>query len=189
MEEKLRYADNVALLRTRKKPYAGTAPAPVKVNYRMGYVETVSVIGNNGECLQAYRCGCSADANPADVLNEMTRDLFHLQRQHSGIESRDLPMAIAQDGAPEMWTLVETAVAKAFPNTHFFKVIDRYHLVERLAESLKALKDPFFNRDVRMRDWRMIWKTGTAQLMKLSASCICRVTVCKRDRHQNTHRR
>lgn len=153
MEEKLRYADNVTPLRTRKKPYTRAVPAPVEVNYRMGYVGTVSVIGSNGDCLQTYRYGCSADTSPTDVLNEMTKDLLHLQRQHSGRKRRDLPMAIVQDGAPEMWTLVETAVAKAFPNTHFYKAIDRYHLAERLAESLKALKDPFLNRDLRMRDW------------------------------------
>jgi hypothetical protein len=37
-------------------------------------------------------------------------------------------MGIIQDGAPEMWNLVEAAVKKAFPNEHFEAEILRIYL-------------------------------------------------------------
>jgi hypothetical protein len=130
-----------------------TAPFPVEVNYRMAYVGTVSVLGVDGECIKTYRYGCSADVDPSGILKEMTDDLIHIQNQRKKNHKHKLPMGIVQDGAPEMWNLVEAAVGKALPGIHFEKAIDRYHLSERLAESLKALNDPFVNRDVRMREW------------------------------------
>jgi len=62
-------------------------------------------------------------------------------------------MGIVQDGAPEMWKLVETGVSKELPGKKFEKAIDRFHLSERLGESLKALKDPGLNREIRLRQW------------------------------------
>jgi hypothetical protein len=152
MEEKLHFEGKPPLKR-RKSPYIRKAPWPVEVNYRMAYVGTVSLTGQNGECIHTYRYGCSADVNPAGVLREMTNDVIHLQSLRRKSGCKELPMAIVQDGAPEMWTLVESAVEKALPGRHFHKAIDRYHLAERLAESLKALKNPFVNRDIRMREW------------------------------------
>ena len=163
MEEKLRFIGPPPLKR-RKTPYSRKAPWPVEVNYRMAYVGTVSLTGKDGECIQTYRYGCSADVDPAGVLKEMTSDVIHLQSLRRKKGCKELPMAIVQDGAPEMWTLVESAVEKALPGSHFHKAIDRYHLAERLAESLKALKDPFVNRDIRMREW--------AELMERSNGAI-----------------
>ncbi|MBN2529747.1 MAG: hypothetical protein JXR76_25375 [Deltaproteobacteria bacterium] len=131
----------------RKKPDA------VEVNYRMAYVGTVSLIGADGESLQTYRYGCSADADPSEIIVQMTADLAHIQQQGTSMRQHELPMGIVQDGAPEMWNLMEPAMKTAFPGRHFEKAIDRFHLAERLAECLKALKDPYLNRDEQMREW------------------------------------
>ncbi|MCP4603273.1 MAG: hypothetical protein GY847_22620 [Proteobacteria bacterium] len=64
-------------------------------------------------------------------------------------------MGIIQDGAPEMWNLVEPTVNQALPGRRFEKGIDRFHLTERLAESLKALRDPMLNRELTLNDWRI----------------------------------
>ena len=153
MEEKLRCCGNVGPQRRRKKPYVRKAPGPVEVNYRMAYVGTVSLSGPDGENLHTTRYGCSADQDPTDILEHMMNDLVHIQCSRKGENLPNLPMGIIQDGAPEMWNLVQTALETALPDERFHKAIDRYHLAERLAESLKALKDPFVNRDVRMREW------------------------------------
>jgi len=149
----LRCCGNIAPLKRRKKPYVRKAPAPVAVNYRMAYVGTVSVIGSEGECIQTYRYGCSSDVDPSGIFKKMTDDLVHIQNQRKKNRLPELPMGIVQDGAPEMWNLVESAVEQALPGKQFMKAIDLYHLAERLAESLKALKDPFVNRNVRMLEW------------------------------------
>lgn len=155
MEERLRKGDiRDPELRRRKKPYVRRAPEPVEVKYRMGYVGTVSFMDADGESIKTLKYACPADADPKHLLKMMTDDLFHIQnkREQSGLPS--LPMGIIQDGAPEMWNLVERAVKKALPQSRFQKGIDRYHLMERLAESIKALREPSMDRKRTLDDWR-----------------------------------
>jgi hypothetical protein len=155
MEEKLRKGDiRDPALRQRKKPYVRRPPDPVEVNYRMGYVGTVSVIGADGESIQTHKYGCSADVDPEQILKMMTDDLVHIQDKRNKAGLSLLPMGIIQDGAPEMWNLVEPAVRRALPGKRYEKCIDRFHLTERLAESLKALRDPMLNRELTLNDWR-----------------------------------
>ena len=142
--------------RRRKKPYVRKPPDPVVVNYRMGYVGTVSVIGIDGESIQTHKYGCSADVDPIRILKNMTDDLAHIQAKRKAAGLPRLPMGIIQDGAPEMWNLVEPAVKRALPGERYEKCIDRFHLMERLAESLKALKDPVFHREIQLNDWREV---------------------------------
>jgi len=155
MEEKLRKGDiRDPELKRRKKPYVRKPPYPVEVNYRMGYVGTVSIIGVDGESIQTHKYGCSADADPEQILKMMTDDLVHIQDKREKAHLPMLPMGIIQDGAPEMWNLVEPAVKRALPDRRFEKCIDRFHLTERLIEALKALRDPMLNRELKMKDWR-----------------------------------
>lgn len=155
MEEKLRKGDfRDPAIRRRKKPYIRKPPEPVEVNYRMGYVGTVSVIGVDGESIQTRKYGCSAEVDPEYILKMMTDDLVHIQDKRKQARLPLLPMGIIQDGAPEMWNLVEPAVRRAMPGGHFEKCIDRFHLTQRLAESLKVLRDPMLNRELKLNDWR-----------------------------------
>jgi hypothetical protein len=153
MEEALRFRGNIVPPKRRKKPYVRKAPDPVTVNYRMAYVGTVSISGPDGENIHTTRYGCSADQDPSEILGHMMDDLMQIQSHRKKCHLPTLPMGIIQDGAPEMWNLMESEVKKAFPNERFEKAIDRFHLAERLAESLKVLQDPFVDRDVRMREW------------------------------------
>lgn len=156
MEEPLRKGDTRdPALKRRKKPYVRRPPEPVEVNYRMGYVGTVNLTGEDGESLQTYKYGCSADVDPEHILKMMTDDLIQIQGRRKA-SHLPLPMGIIQDGAPEMWNLVESAVAKAMPGERFEKGIDRFHLTERLGESLKALRDPYGrDKEVTLNEWRM----------------------------------
>jgi len=161
MEEKLRKGDfREPALKRRKKPYIRKPPGPVEVNYRMGYVGTVSAIGVDGESIQTLKYGCSAEVDPECILKMMTDDLVHIQNEREKERLPVLPMGIIQDGAPEMWNLVEPAVKQALPDRRFEKCIDRYHLTERLAESLKALSDPMLNRELTLNDWREALETN-----------------------------
>jgi hypothetical protein len=157
MEEPLRKGDlRDPELKRRKKPYVRRPPKPVEVNYRMGYVGTVNLTGADGESVKTYKYGCSADVDPQHILKMMTDDLIHIRDRMKASHLPPLPMGIIQDGAPEMWNLVESAVAKAMPGERFQKGIDRFHLTERLAASLKALRDPCSrDRELILNEWRM----------------------------------
>lgn len=157
MEELLRKGDiRDPSLKRRKKPYVRRPPKPVEVKYRMGYVGTVNLTGEDGESIQTYRYGCSADVDPQHILKMMTDDLIQIQNRRKASHLPALPMGIIQDGAPEMWNLVESALAKAMPGEQFQRGIDRFHLTERLAASLKALRDPCSrDREQILTEWRM----------------------------------
>lgn len=155
MEEPLRKGDiRDPGLERRKKPYVRRAPEPVEVNYRMGYVGTVSVNDRDGECLQTYKYACSADEDPELVVQKMLDDVAHLRGLRAASGEPPLPIAIVQDGAPEMWRLVENGLRRTLPRVRYHKAIDRYHLTERLAESLKLLRMPVELREKLLDTWR-----------------------------------
>ena len=156
MEEPLRKGDvRDPSLKRRKKPYVRKPPHPVEVNYRMAYVGTVSAVDEDGESVQTYKYGCSADVDPKDILKMMTDDLLHIQGKRKASRLPKMPIGIVQDGAPEMWNLVESAVSAAMLGNEIQRGIDRYHLTERLSESLKALRDPFSrDRELTLNEWR-----------------------------------
>lgn len=187
MEEKLRRGDiRDPSLKRRKKPYIRKPPAPVEVNYRMGYVGTVSIIGEDGESIKTNRYGCSADVDPEYILKMMMDDLIHIQAQRKRYGLSNLPIGIIQDGAPEMWNLIEGAANRAFPGKHFHKGIDRFHLMERLAESLKALRDPFSrDRDVTLNEWRMKLETDDNAIDEIERQLIKETRSDKRRKQLN----
>ena len=166
MEEPLRKGDiRDPSLKRRKKPYVRRPPKPVEVNYRMGYVGTVNLSGEDGESVQTYKYGCSADVDPVHILKMMTDDLIQIQNRRKASFLPPLPLGIVQDGAPEMWNLVESALAKAMPGERFQKGIDRFHLTERLAASLKALRDPCSrDRELILNEWRMKLESSDAAI-------------------------
>ena len=184
MEEPLPKGDiRDRLLKRRKKPYVRRPPQPVDVKYRMGYVGTVNLTGADGESLQTYKYGCSADVDPGYILKMMTDDLTQIQNRRKASHLPPLPMGIIQDGAPEMWNLVESAVVKAMPKEKFHKGIDRFHLTERLGESLKALRDPYGrDREVTLNEWRKELETSDNAIDKIEKLLI---SEAERDKKRN----
>jgi hypothetical protein len=47
-----------------------------------------------------------------------------------------LPLAIVQDGAPELWRLLREALREQTGVEDWYEAIDRHHLLERLADAL-----------------------------------------------------
>lgn len=155
MEEPLRKGDiRDPSLRRRTKPYIRSPPAPAEVHYRMGYVGTVNVTGSDGESVRTIKYACSADADPKTVVRHALAEVISLQdrRRQSGLT--ELPVGVVQDGAPEMWQLVEEGLRRELPDTKYEKAIDRYHLMERLAEALKLLGHSEQDRAWLLAKWR-----------------------------------
>jgi hypothetical protein len=155
MEEPLRKGDiRDPSLRRRRKPYVRRPPAPAEVNYRMGYVGTVNVTGGDGEAVRTIKYACSADADPTSIVRHLLADVVNLQEHRNRAGMRELPIGVVQDGAPEMWQLVEEGLRRDLPDTSYEKAIDRFHLMERLAETLKLLGLYEHERAGRLAKWR-----------------------------------
>jgi hypothetical protein len=156
MEEPLRKGDiRDPSLRPRTKPYVRRPPAPAAVHYRMGYVGTVNITGSNGEAVRTIKYACSADADPKTVVRHALADVVSLQEHRRRAKMGELPVGVVQDGAPEMWQLVEEGLQRELPGTEYEKVIDRFHLMERLAETLKVFRLIEQERARQLAKWRV----------------------------------
>lgn len=131
----------------RTKPYERAKPAPIDVNYRMAYTGTVSLVDEAGEELVTRRYTALPDAEPDDVVKRMMKDVKNALRQDGGLK-----LVVVQDGAPEMWNattrgMKETGIKK------WDEVIDRYHVLERLAGALLMVEPDAQARKAKLSEW------------------------------------
>ncbi len=120
--------------RKRTKPYVRKAPPRVDVNYRMAYVATVSIVDLDGQSIIVRRYAASASEGPERVVARMCADVQHIRELQS-----DIPVGITQDGAPELWNLVRSALDSiAIKPSH--ECVDRYHFDERKSLVLGILE-------------------------------------------------
>ena len=150
MEEAVPAGETPATRRkTRRKPYAREKPEPVNVNYRMAYVGTVSFHDADGEALATRRYSGAAHASPTDrLVRPMMADLRQALRQ-----APTLAVGVVQDGAPELWRLLRTALTAEPLVTTYYEAIDRYHLNERLGEVLRSVEPDAAVRGAQLSRW------------------------------------
>ncbi len=135
--------------KTRHTPYTRTTPAPVTVNYRMAYVGTLSFHDASGTELATRRYAAPAHASPtARVVRPLLADMRQALRQMP-----TLAVGVVQDGAPELWNLLRSALAAEPLVTTFYEAIDRYHLNERLAEVLRYVEPDTAIRRAQLSRW------------------------------------
>lgn len=147
----------------RTTPYVRTPPAPVDVKYRMGYVGTVSVVDRAGEALVTRRYAIASTENPADVTARMMADVRRAREQ-----APRLPVGVVQDAAPELWTLVRTALTTETQLQRWHEGIDRYHLNERLAEILRLVEPDDRRRRAQLRRWNEALDTDDGAIDRIA---------------------
>lgn len=99
----------------------------------MAYVGTVSYVDENGAALRTLRYAIPACDDPASIAERMRLDVEAALKRN-----QTLAVGIIQDGAPELWTVMRDALAplaEAGLLGSWEEGIDRYHLLERLAEA------------------------------------------------------
>ena len=78
----------------------------MNVNYRMAYVGTISFHDADGTALATRRYTAAAHESPTDrLVRPMMADLRHALRQVPA-----LAVGVIQDGAPELWNLLRSAL-------------------------------------------------------------------------------
>lgn len=132
----------------RGKPYVRRPPPAVTVAYRMAYVATIALHDDHGDTLQSRRFAATAQEGPRELLARFAAELGDLRAL-----APSLPITIIQDGAPELWTLVEECLAALnIPVAH--RLIDRYHVDERLAACAETLQKGTARSRRLLRRWR-----------------------------------
>lgn len=114
----------------------------------MAYVGTVAIHGDDGRAVATRRFAAGAHEGPDEVIARVFAEVNHVQTKR-----RNLPLAIVQDGAPELWKLVGNA-CKERGLRPAAEVIDRFHLDERLA----AIVDIVANCDASVVTLRRRWQ-------------------------------
>ena len=136
----------------RRKPRVRRAPPPCDVNWRMAYVGTVSFVDANGEALSTVRYAAPACDDPREIVERITADLRAALKRRAALR-----VGIVQDGAHEMWNrmregLVQLRDEGVLDTWH--EGIDRYHLLERLAEALEVIEPDGAERARLLDGWR-----------------------------------
>jgi hypothetical protein len=134
--------------KARTTPYVRTPPGPVDVQYRMAYVGTVSLVDRTGDALVTRRYAIASTEDPAGLTARMMADINRARAQVSR-----LPVGVVQDAAPELWTLMRTALTTETRLRRWHEGIDKYHLNERLAEILRLVEPDERRRHQQLRRW------------------------------------
>ena len=112
----------------------------------MGWVGTVCITAQDGEPLVTRRYAAAAHAGPASVLHRMMADVQLALEQNPALH-----VGVVQDGAPQLWSLMNDALRTvlkvpgrgwgihAWKRLPWRETIDWYHLMERLGAALKIL--------------------------------------------------
>jgi len=134
-------------------PYLRQPPPKIVVVYRMPYVATVAVNDVYGNVITSKRNAATIEAGPAELMAWLAAEVKHVLAQRP-----KLPVVVIQDGAPELWNLIDAWESDfAIPIT--LKLIDRYHVNARLSVVAENIEhDP-------KRRWRLLerWKASLAR--------------------------
>ncbi len=138
----------------RRRPRVRRAPAPYDINWRMAFVGTVCFVDAYGQALRTVRYASAACDDPRDLVAKMTADVGTALRQRSSLN-----VGIVQDGAHEMWNRTREGLQALRDKgrlIQWHEAIDRYHLMERLGESLKIVEPDATDeqRKVHLDHWR-----------------------------------
>ena len=147
----------------RTTPYVRARPARVDVHYRMAYVGTVSFVTRAGEALVTRRYAIPSTEAPATLTTRMMADLHKARAQ-----APRLPVGIVQDAAPELWTLLRTALTTETRLRRWHEAIDRYHLNERLAEVLRLVEPDERRRRQPLRRWNTALDTDDRAIDRIA---------------------
>ena len=135
--------------RCRTRPYVRRPPEPVTVAFRMAYVATLAIHDEDGETLRSTRLASTAGEGPDELLRRLGAEVRHVLSQRP-----NLMLTVVQDGAPELWKLVDHWLERERFTTAA-KLIDRFHVDERLAQICLAVT----HRVEVARDLYQAWHT------------------------------
>jgi hypothetical protein len=113
----------------------------------MIYVGTVSVVDANGDVITTRKYHATPEEETDEIMKRMMADVTHAR------STKMLPVVVVQDGAPEMWNVVRSALRRNRVN-RWTEIIDRFHVNERLAAALELIEPDQVIRRRRLQKWQ-----------------------------------
>ena len=118
----------------RSRPHPSSDSGKGRVQWRMDYVGTVTWVDSSGERLSSRQYRSPSDAGPEHVTTRMMADVRHSLAQQAHLE-----IAVIQDGAPELWRTMRTALENEPAVKKWDEVLDWFHLNEHLSKCLDLM--------------------------------------------------
>jgi hypothetical protein len=116
------------------RPRKGAAKRPVARTFRMAYVGSVTLLDDDGEPLHKICYGRMPQGDAIGLVEGMASDVMMLLRQRPG-----LAVTVVADGAAEMWALLDAQFNAQTLGVNPRRLIDLYHLLEKLGAAAVAL--------------------------------------------------
>lgn len=127
----------------------GPEETGVCVRYRMAYAGTVALTDREGNVLRSWRYANPAHEGPLQLVRRMMNDL------RRALEAKpNLHIGVVQDGAPELWGIMEDAFRAEPSVKQWHKAIDMYHLMERVSKALEIVEPDEKTRTSQVAQWK-----------------------------------
>jgi hypothetical protein len=119
------------------KPKKGAAKRPVSFVYRMAYCGTVTVHDADGRGLHTIRYGRMPKSDAKALSASLATDVAALHAKKPGLK-----LSILTDGAPELHSLLDNALAVELPGVTVYRLVDFWHLIEKLGQAAALIHGP-----------------------------------------------
>lgn len=120
------------------------------IHYRMAYCATVTLHDANGEPLECIRYGRLPYEGSWVIREQLVWDLKAILNQRE-----DLQVICLSDGASELCDLLDEAIVEADFTGEVTRLIDLWHLLEKLGAALSAYKDDEKEAKLCLQAYRM----------------------------------
>lgn len=135
--------------RPRGRPKKNAPKRPIERKYRMAYCGTVTLHDGEGKALHTIRYGRMPQGDSIGMAQAMAGDVEVLLKKKPGLK-----VSMLQDGAPELWNLLSDEVNEVDFGVEIHKLVDLWHLMEKLGKAAVCIHGAEKSRAV-MRRWYM----------------------------------
>ena len=143
------------------RPRKGAAKRPVARKFRMAYCGCVTLLDHDGEPLHKICYGRMPQGDPVDLVEGMASDVMMLLRHRP-----DLAVTLIADGAPELWALLDAQLDAQTLGVAPRRLIDMFHLLEKLGAAAVALHGEH-DAEVLRRRWCLRLKNSDTAALRI----------------------
>ena len=115
------------------RPRKDAAKRPIERKFRMAYCGTLTLHDESGQAIHTIRYGCMPQGDSVGLAESLADDVMSLLRKRP-----ELDVTLLADGAPEIWNLLEDQLCHGVLKREPHRLIDFWHLVEKLAAAARV---------------------------------------------------
>lgn len=134
----------------RGRPRTDAPKRPIEIAYRMAWTGTVTLHDAQGDALDTIRYGRMPHEDGELLAEALASDALALVQR-----CRRLRVVTLGDGADDVQTLLAKHVDEASFRRMITRLIDFWHVIEKLGEALVLMENDAASRKTRLAEWRL----------------------------------